>query len=111
MASVLSLILHRLLVDIESKDGGSIETWFEPDFAKTVLLKIVSKVRDLYCCQSAVETLFSCFVMGNEFSRSLLEQLYKDASVVNTLLTGISAPNLHLPSYTIKTRSAVLKMY
>ena len=106
----MNIVLTRLTIGLKDTDGPILE-FFDPTFAKEVFVKLVSKVRDLYCCQSSVDTLSNCFVTTTSKSQPLMEQLFSDAENVNTLLSGISSPNLHLPSYTLKTRVAVLKMY
>ena len=66
----------------------------------------------MYCCTISCEILNKCFVTGSAKSQPLKEALFgSDAALVDSLLKGISTPNLHLPSYNQRTRSAVLKIY
>ena len=71
-ASLLDIVLTRLTIGLKDSDGPILE-FFDVAFAKEVFLKLVSKVRDLYCCQSSVDTLCNCFVTTTSKSHALME--------------------------------------
>ena len=52
---LLDAVLTRLLVDLKP-DEINID-WFEVAFAKEILLKVVGKVQDMYCCTGCCEII------------------------------------------------------
>lgn len=106
---LLDKILTRLMVDLQP--GETALNHFEVAFAEEILLKVLAKVQDMYCCTGCCEILQKCFVTGSPESQSLKQAIFSKAALVDTLLKGVSDPALHLPSFNFRTRAAVLKIY
>ena len=103
-------MLKRLLVNLAPNDPKAVD-WFELEFAKEVLNKLLSKVPDMYCVTAAADTMCTCFITVNPHNEALSKQIFSEPALVEALFTGISTPILHLPSFNQPTRSAVLKIY
>ena len=106
---VLSKLLTRLLVEIPQNEATS-EPVFERPLASAIAHKLIDKVGDLYCCTVSISILLECFVKGNPNSDKFKEQLFTP-QFVDTLITGISSPNLNIPSYNQKTRQLALGIF
>ena len=108
---LLDAVMSRVLFDITPAEPAILAQTLDVAFAREILLKLIERVRDMYCTTGTVEILQKCFVTGTVLTKEYREQIFSETSLVDTLLKGISSPNLHLPSYNQRTRSAVLKTY
>ena len=67
---LLGKTLKRLLVNLAPNDAKVVD-WFELDFAREVLNKLLSKVPDMYCVTAAVDTMCTCFITANPHNEAL----------------------------------------
>jgi hypothetical protein len=92
---LLQKLLHRLTQ--ESREAA-----VDVEFAKQILLRLLGKVSDLYCCTLALETVYESLVQrpanASPQSDAFRAQLFT-ADIVERLLKGISVPHLNLQSY------------
>ena len=58
---MLDNVVTRITIDL--KAGETLEI-FDITFAREIVSKLITKVRDIYCTTACVEILNKCFVTG-----------------------------------------------
>jgi len=75
-----------------------------------VVIELFEKMRDIYCVLESVIIVSEQIIEKGLKIEAIKSNMFTQ-SFVTKLLTSISTPNLHVPSYNFKTRGAVYKIY
>lgn len=75
-----------------------------------LVLELFAKVRDIYCVLESLN-IIKTHILGHALKNSKIREQMFTADFVTKLLTSVSSPNLHVPSYNYKTRSLVYQIY
>ena len=79
-------------------------------FLNVVVCELFEKIRDIYCVLESVHILRDQ-ILSQGLRIDVMRTKVFSNQWVTKLLTSISSPNLHVPQYNFKTRSAVYKIY
>ena len=75
-----------------------------------LVLELFEKVRDIYCVLESLSML-KTHILDQALKNSQVRNQLFTGEFVTKLLTSVSSPNLHVPSYNFKTRNLVYQIY
>lgn len=117
---ILRDVIFPFLLDTFAAEGeprGDDAEMTEEDLADVrltlindLILELFAKVRDIYCVLESLN-MIKTHIFGQALKNDKIREQIFTADFVTKLLTTVSSPNLHVPSYNFKTRNLVYKIY